>query len=123
MRPAAFLRYVPRAWALCLLYRVRLKRNAAAVLRGAEPEVRPRGSKRPRVSDISRAVYFAARSIPGTHCLPQALAARDLLRWNGVPARLCLGVATSGGFHAHAWVTVDGDVVHGATDEAFTPLK
>lgn len=118
---AKFLLLAPAAFQLCLKYKLLLAFRPAAVLnRDAPPLRHPIGW--PSTPDISRAVYFSARFLPGLRCLPQAFAVRDLMRLYGKPCELRIGVATAGGFRAHAWVTSGGQVVHGQTAGAFVPL-
>ena len=49
-------------------------------------------------------------------CLPRALAIFVLLRRQGVPARLCIGVKRYP-FGAHAWVECLGDVLDDSVDD------
>jgi hypothetical protein len=56
------------------------------------------------------AVRAAASRVPGTACLPEALAAYALMSWHGHPTRLCVGVRRrdgGSGVDAHAWVEDD----------------
>ncbi len=74
---------------------------------------------------VRRGMIRATRSLPGSTCLAQALAAELLLRSGGHPARLTIGVATAKPTHnatagapavpidAHAWVESGGLVVAG----------
>ena len=63
---------------------------------------------------VRRAVDRAARTIPGTACLAQALTAEVLLRRAGQPARVSIGVAPDGApLDAHAWVECAGVLVTG----------
>lgn len=79
---------------------------------------------------VRRAVLRASRSLPGTTCLAQSLAAERLLRAEGCEARLSIGVAHAmvagareGGppafpaprasLDAHAWVESGGVLVTG----------
>ncbi len=76
---------------------------------------------------IAWAVAVASHYVPGTStCLAQALAAQVLLRAEGYPAHLTLGVA--GGketpLEAHAWVESQGKiVVGGAAHERYHVLS
>ncbi len=65
------------------------------------------------------AVESAARRIPGTACLPQALALHWLLARIGCRSEIALGARSDNAITAHAWVEVDGEVVLGATEERF----
>lgn len=66
---------------------------------------------------IGCAVRLAARYTPwDSSCFPQAMAARLLLGWYGVPYALCFGVmkdACSAELKAHAWVTAGRVTVTG----------
>src|SRR5215831_2394824 len=61
------------------------------------------------------AVERAGRYVPGGTCLAQSLALARMLRSRGIPAQVRVGVRTSAGFDAHAWVEVGGRqlTVHG----------
>jgi len=75
---------------------------------------------------VEHAVERAARLLPGTHCLPQALAGRILLARRGIPCDLRIGVAGRGeeGLSAHAWLEMDGRAILGArAGQTFTPLE
>lgn len=73
---------------------------------------------------IAWAVGAVSRRIPGTHCLPQALAALALLRREGIDAELCVGIARVGDREVigHAWVEHAGRVVIGETDRDYSPF-
>jgi len=63
---------------------------------------------------VRRAVDRAARTVPGSACLAQALTAELLLRRAGQPASVSIGVAPDGEpLDAHAWVESNGIVVTG----------
>ena len=71
--------------------------------------------ERSRALAVKRAVARAARSVPMSTCLVQAIAALRMLRAEGLPGELTIGVAPTGSgvlerIDAHAWV-VSGDVV------------
>ncbi len=78
----------------------------------------------PTADRIVWAVATAAGYVPGATCLVQALAARDLLRSEGYPARICLGVDTRGEdrFRAHAWVECEGRILLGGAETGYAPL-
>jgi len=118
---AKFLLLAPVAFQVCLKYKLLLAFRPVSVLNRAAPPPRNRVGW-PSTSDISRAVYFSARFLPGLRCLPQAFAVRDLMSRYGRPCELRIGVATAGGFRAHAWVSSGGQIVHGHTAGAFVPL-
>ncbi len=86
---------------------------------------------------VSRAVERAARALPGSTCLHQAIVAARLLRTAGLPAEMTIGVArpamaglrTGAGdepivpLDAHAWTRSAGYVVVGNGDlSRFTEL-
>ena len=95
-----------------------------AVRAASVPSRRRPSPSRERAAWAVRAV---ASRVPGTACLPEALAAYVLMSRHGHPARLCLGVRRPGsgtGLDAHAWVE-DGasPALHGeAEDFARLPL-
>jgi hypothetical protein len=70
---------------------------------------------------LGKAVARAARVHPDS-CLAQSIVAAWLLERHGLQAEVHIGVATEGGFAAHAWVVHDGLIVVGATERAFTRL-
>jgi hypothetical protein len=70
---------------------------------------------------VGRAVQRAARTLPGSGCLPRAVAAERLLRRAGVPADVVIGVERLSGpnpLRAHAWVRVGEFVVTGEDEAA-----
>lgn len=91
--------------------------RASSELRGANPFSSDR---------IVWAVITASRYVLGTGgCLTQALAVQALLKRQGYPSRLRLGVRRPGGKHlqAHAWVeSQDRVVVGGGELTQYTPL-
>jgi hypothetical protein len=64
---------------------------------------------------IVRAVWSAARFIPGSTCLVQALVAQSLLAQHGYNPLLTIGVAKNecNQFEAHAWVVCENEVLMG----------
>ena len=74
---------------------------------------------------VSRAIRLAARNLPWESvCLPQAIAAKAMLKRRGVPCTLYLGVLRNEKFHAHAWVRAGGLVVTGDRGrEGFTVVS
>ena len=74
---------------------------------------------------VAWAITVAARYVPRATCLTKALAAQALLRQEGVPADLRLGVAKDrdGKFQAHAWLEQEGRIILGHfLEEDYTPL-
>jgi hypothetical protein len=68
----------------------------------------------PRVIGLS--IERAAKLIPGTTCLPKALAVAGMLRSRGYDCELRLGLKKEAGrVAAHAWVEVDGEVILGGS--------
>ncbi|HVZ48212.1 MAG TPA: lasso peptide biosynthesis B2 protein [Gemmatimonadaceae bacterium] len=67
---------------------------------------------------VRRAVDRAARTIPGSKCLAQALVATRLRRAGGVPGDLTIGVVKAGTatFEAHAWARSGDMIVTGDPD-------
>lgn len=71
-----------------------------------------------RALAVRRAVTRAARTIPGSACLAQALTAELLLRRLGLPVRASIGVALDGKpLDAHAWVESAGVLVTGDSED------
>ena len=66
-----------------------------------------------------KAIERAARVVPGTTCLAQALAAACMLRRDGVASTLTIGVAVGErrSLEAHAWLDAADLRVTGARDE------
>lgn len=89
----------------------------------AQVDVAPRA--RAELAELSRAVSATAALLKGTTtCLVQALALVDLARRRGIPAELCIGVTHSEGesevgIDGHAWVELEGEVVHGASERDY----
>jgi hypothetical protein len=70
------------------------------------------GSERARIClDVRSAVEGASRRLPGSVCLPRALAAQAMLRRRGITTTLYLGVARSPAapHPSHAWLK-DGEL-------------
>jgi hypothetical protein len=66
------------------------------------------------------AVRSAARFVPGSTCLVQALAAQSLLLRHGYSPLLTIGVAKNEGerFGAHAWVVCENEIFIGGREAA-----
>jgi len=73
---------------------------------------------------IAWAVAVAGRHVPGSTCLIRALAAQALLVRRDQDAVFRIGVATGRdrALSAHAWVESSGEIIVGASAEAYTPL-
>jgi hypothetical protein len=74
---------------------------------------------------VGRAVSLAARNLPWESvCLPQAIAAKLMLRRRGVPSTLYLGLQRDQNLLAHAWVRVGEVVVTGEqASEGYTVVS
>lgn len=70
------------------------------------------------VARATWAVGWASRFVPGSRCLPQALAAKVLLARRGRTACLRIGVRRGRGrrLEAHAWLERQGGVVIGGEE-------
>jgi len=73
------------------------------------------------------AVQHASRVVPAASCLTRALALQYLLARDGQESIIRVGVAQTParGFHAHAWVLQDENVLIGGNEEdlsRFTPI-
>jgi hypothetical protein len=73
-----------------------------------------KGTARDSVEKLVWAVETASRCLPGTTCLPRALAAQALLACSGFPSQIEIVVAKDEGFRAHAWLLCYGQVILGA---------
>ena len=74
---------------------------------------------------LRRAMLRGARLLPGSKCLPQALAGLLFTARRGVRARVCIGVQVGNGepFGAHAWLaTARGPVIGDIEAAGFVPL-
>jgi hypothetical protein len=69
------------------------------------------------------AVAAVANRLPGTTCLPRALALNAMLRRGGFPSELQIGVAQddSAPLRAHAWVRCCGRAIGGSATD-YLPL-
>lgn len=113
---------VLEAFLLCWRYRLLLWWSPMPTIRGARPPVAPvRGPD--SIEEISGAVRAGARLVVVGNCLPQALAAENMLLRRGVACQLRIGVTRAQGFSAHAWVEAGGKIVHGETGVAYTALE
>lgn len=78
------------------------------------------------VDRVVWAVETAARHVPKSTCLTQAIATKVLLARRGFPAHLHIGVAHQGKGEqllAHAWIESEGKVLIGGSElERYTPL-
>ena len=89
--------------------RALVDRRAAMPLAAPDPAV---------ARAVRRAVDRAARTIPGSACLAQALTAELLLRRGGQAVRVTIGVAPDGTpLDAHAWVESAGILVTGDRED------
>jgi hypothetical protein len=80
------------------------------------PARAPSAARRRSAREVAAAVADAGRLLPGTSsCLAHALAARILLRREGLPVEIRIGVNRTppGRLNAHAWVESDGEIVLG----------
>lgn len=98
---------------------------ASAVLKKVSAEIPLPSRHAPQTTGrIAWAVTVAARYIPGSKCLVQAIAGRNLLASYGFPSEIHIGVAkdSKNWLNAHAWVEVDGETVIGGDTAAYAPL-
>ncbi|GAC1355309.1 MAG: hypothetical protein NVSMB42_13590 [Herpetosiphon sp.] len=81
----------------------------------AKPTASRLGFEAISISDIAWAVTAVSRYVPSATCLTQALAAHILVKHDGFPALLRIGVAktSTGHFQAHAWLESEGRIVVG----------
>lgn len=73
---------------------------------------------------LSWAVRAVSRYVPRATCLTQALVLHILLRREGLPSRIRIGVSKDAGhFEAHAWVESQDRVVIGDSGlQRYTPM-
>lgn len=110
-------------WARVLVSAVPFRRLAARLgERGRETPLAVPEEARPTLREVEWAVQAIARHVPlGFVCLPQAIAAKWMLRRRGCPSTLYLGVAPNGGsaeLPAHAWLRVGHKIVTGEAEAA-----
>ncbi|MCI0435345.1 MAG: lasso peptide biosynthesis B2 protein [Gemmatimonadetes bacterium] len=125
-------RLPPRDWLLLIEATLVLGIASAAVRLLTFPRVArrlgefrkesPEGEARAAVTAARRirwAVFAASRRLPWKPlCLPQAIAAKIMLRRRGIASTLYLGVDRKDGFEAHAWVRVGRTIVTGGASHA-----
>ena len=112
-----------RAFGLLIAARIGLRLMPLQSLRAGLR--RGRGGENASAERIAWAVRTAARYLPGSACLAQALAADALMERHGHASSLRIGVARTeaGGLEAHAWVESEGRVVIGGGGlDRYTPL-
>jgi hypothetical protein len=99
--------------ALALLRWPRVRALVDRLARG-----RPAAADETAARAVRRAVDRAARTVPGSACLAQALTAEVMLRRAGCAVRVSVGVAPDGEvLAAHAWVESAGVLVTGDADD------
>lgn len=100
--------------------------TVVAELRASGVHVRTTALTEDRSSEarrLGRAVTRALAMIPGdTRCLMQALVLVRILQRRGISTTLVIGVRTTPGFIAHAWVEYGGQPVLAAGDGLFDKL-
>ena len=95
------------------------------VLRKVSEDITLQAPRRPQTAGrIGWAIAAAARYIPGSKCLVQAIAGRNLLARYGFSGAIHIGVAkdSKNWLSAHAWVEVEGRAVIGGDTAAYAPL-
>jgi Transglutaminase-like superfamily len=77
-----------------------------------------------QAEELSCAVRAVSRYVPRASCLTQALVLHILLRREGRPSKIQVGVnKTAGRFHAHAWVESDERIVIGKRGlQGYSPM-
>jgi hypothetical protein len=55
-------------------------------------------------------------ALPWTTCLRRSLLTWWLMRWGGLPSRVCIGVKLDGGNTSHSWVEHHGQVINDAPE-------
>lgn len=86
--------------------------------------VRSHRPSRYSAGQLSWAVRAVSRYVPHATCLTQALALHIMLRQEGLPSRIQIGVSKDAGhFEAHAWVESQDRVVIGDSGlPRYTPM-
>lgn len=128
-----YLRLPPRrkrllhaALAWVIHFRIGLALFSLPTLQRAISKIRTPSLAGATLDELRWAVLAVARRVPGTRCLPRALALQALMARAGMPARLCIGVAkeADSALEAHAWVLHDGVPVFDEPDlERYTLLS
>jgi len=114
--PPAERRLYGRAWWELLVCRLRLRHArhvpASGLVARAWPE--EAGDGAPPPGPLLELFNRAAREhVLGVSCLPRAMALQHLLRRDGVPATLRLGMRRAGGaLEGHAWLEAGGILVN-----------
>ncbi len=85
---------------------------------------RLRGQSDYSTDDLSWAVRAVSQYVPRATCLTQALVLHIMLRQEGLPSRIRVGVSKDAGhFEAHAWVeSLDQIVIGDSGLQRFTPM-
>ena len=90
------------------------------------PTIELKPQQREQVKLISWAVQSAAMHVPWQAvCLPQAMAAKIMLRRRSIPSVLYLGMrkGDTNPYHAHAWVQAGGEAITGGQSPGFTVVS
>jgi hypothetical protein len=98
---------------------------ASIVLKKLAEDVPLLRQRQPRSAErVAWAVTAAARYIPGSKCLVQAIAGRSLLAKCGIHSQIRIGVAkdSKNWLSAHAWVEVEGKTLIGGDTAVYAPL-
>jgi Transglutaminase-like superfamily len=116
-----------RAWLWLVAARTALACRPYGSVAGLVARIPARRRTRDETSPerCARAVRRASRLVPGSSCLPQAIAAQCLLRRDGWRSQIVFGVAQDedGGLEAHAWLSNDGRIVVGGEPaDRYIPL-
>ena len=110
---------VSRAWLTVRLL------PGSAVLENISAKIPLPPRHQPQTTErIAWAVTVVARYIPGSKCLVQAIAGRQLLASYGFLSEIHIGAAkdSRNWLSAHAWVEVEGKTVIGGDTTAYAPL-
>jgi hypothetical protein len=124
--PSRRKRLLHAALAWVILSRIGLALFSLPRLQRFSSIIRHQSPKGATLDELRWAVVAVARRVPGTRCLPRALALQALMARAGMPARLCIGVAkeSDSALEAHAWVLHEGVPVFDEPDlERYTLLS
>jgi hypothetical protein len=108
--PARRKRLLHASLAWLILFRIGLALLPLPTLQRQSSKISRRDLRGTSLDELRWAVLAAARRLPGTRCLPRALALQALMARAGIPGQLCIGVAKESGsaLEAHAWVLHEG---------------
>jgi Transglutaminase-like superfamily len=108
--PSDRKRHLHAALGWLILFRIGLMLVPLRTLQRLSPKISNKRSGAASLEALRWALLAAARRLPGTRCLPRALALQAMMAREGLPSQLCIGVAKepASPLEAHAWVVHAG---------------